>query len=393
MSPAYKMLFATTAYMPKVPWKKGERDAFKTTRSSINDLTVPIFVIPPAGDFDHDLGKILAPADHVKLFGKKLYESRGKRPVFVDAVYLDDKRHRIDPAIHPLTALIERAQVAGAIAWPLTSIGRSDDYQEAVAKAHLRHQMPVALQLSLADLQSASLKERLTSLCSQVSCDPEDAVLVIDAGPIFVPDESQFVDYLIPILNDLPRLYDWYEIVFSATSLADLHKVKVNEEKVVRRREWKIYEKLVERRSELYRLPIFSDYGVEYTKDLRPRKARPSAKLNYTRPNDYFFSKGENVKTAGYQAIFPVAEKVAACSGFMGKDFSMGDACILEIANKRRGPAIAPTWKWAAFDHHLAMVGLPLAALLGLAIEVPAKLTESPTAQLSLLNLLEDNAH
>jgi Beta protein len=131
MSPAYKMLLANTAYMPKIPWKKGERDAFRTTRPIVNDLTVPIFIMPPAGDFDHDLGKILAPADHVKLFGKKLYESRGKRPVFIDAVYLDDERHRVDPTTHPLTALIERALIAGAVAWPLTSFGRSDDYQEA----------------------------------------------------------------------------------------------------------------------------------------------------------------------------------------------------------------------------------------------------------------------
>lgn len=392
MSPVYKMLLSSAAYMPKIPWKKGERDAFKTTRPIVNDLTIPIFLIPPAGDFDHDLGKILAPADHVKLFGKKLYESRGKRPVFVDAIYLDDDRHKVDPANHPLTALIERALIAGAIAWPLTSIGRSDDYQEAVAKAHLRHQMPIAMQLSLADLQSASLNEKLTSLCNQVSCDAEDAVLVIDVGPIFVPDESQFVDYLIPTLNDLPRIYDWHEVVLSATSLADLQKVKINEEKIVRRREWTIYKKLVERRSELYRLPIFSDYGVEYVKDLRPRKARPSAKLNYTRPDDYFFAKGENVKTAGYQAIFPVAQKIAACSGFMGVNFSMGDACIVEIANRSRGPGIAPTWKWAAFDHHLAMVGLPVAELLGRVIEVPNDLIESPSTQLSLLSLLEDNA-
>src|ERR1700732_3524876 len=131
MSPAYKMLLANAAYMPKIPWKKGERDAFKTTRQIVNDLTIPIFIIPPAGDFDHDLRRILAPADHVKLFGKKLHESRGKRPVFIDAAYLDDERHKVDPANHPLTALIERALIAGAIAWPLTSIGRSDDYQEA----------------------------------------------------------------------------------------------------------------------------------------------------------------------------------------------------------------------------------------------------------------------
>jgi hypothetical protein len=175
------------------------------------------------------------------------------------------------------------------------------------------------------------------------------------------------------------------------TSDARCDAVKVNEEKIVRRWEWTIYKKLVERKSELYRLPIFSDYGVEYVKDLRPRKARPSAKLNYTRLEDYFFAKGENVKTAGYQAIFPVAQKIVACSGFMGVNFSMGDASMVEIASRSRGPGIAPTWKWAAFDHHLAMVGLPVAELLGREVQVPSAFVESPSTQLSFLSLLEDS--
>jgi hypothetical protein len=192
-------------------------------------------------------------------------------------------------------------------------------------------------------------------------------------------------------LNDLPRIYDWHEVALSATSLADLQKVKINEDKIIRRQEWAIYKKLVERKNELYRLPIFSDYGVEYVKDLKPRKARPSAKLNYTRLDDYFFAKGENVKTAGYQAIFPIAQKIAACSGFMGANFSMGDARIVEIASRSRGPGIAPTWKWAAFDHHLAMVGLPVAELLARWVEVPKELIESPSTQLSLSSVKNAN--
>lgn len=384
------MFLASTAYIPIIPWKKGERDAFKTTQAIINDLTIPIFIVPPAGEFDHDVGKILEPADHVKLFGKKLSDSRGKRPAFIDAIWLDNERHKASFDVHPLTALVERALLAGAIAWPLTSIGRSDEYQEAVAKAHLRHQMPVAIQISLTNLQSASLNEQLKSLCNQISCDPEDAVLVIDAGPLFVPDESTFVDQLIPILNDLPKLYDWHCIVFSSTPLAELKKVKPHEEKTVRRSDWNIFQQLIERKDELYRLPIFSDYGVEYSEDLRPRKARPSAKLNYTRSRDYYFVKGENVKTGGYQAIAPVARKIVECEGFMGASFSYGDTCILEISEKKRSSGIAPTWKGAAFDHHLAMVAIPAATLLGRVIEQPTEI-DSPSTQLSFLTLMENS--
>jgi hypothetical protein len=90
-------------------------------------LSQPRFLISFIGSFDRSKSACL-------------------KSLFLDstAVYLDDERHKVDSA---------------------TSIGRSDDYQEAVAKAHLRHQMPVAMQLSLADLLSASLNEKLASLC------------------------------------------------------------------------------------------------------------------------------------------------------------------------------------------------------------------------------------
>ena len=37
------------------------------------------------------------------------------------------------------------------------------------------------------------------------------------------------------------------------------------------------------------------------------------------------------------------------------------------------------------------MVGLPAAVLIGLVVDVPVDLVESPSTQLSLLGLLEDN--
>jgi hypothetical protein len=70
--------------MPKLPWKKGEIDSFKSTSSTVNGFTTPIFVVPPAGGFDHDAQRILSPGEHIKLFGPRLYEARRSLPVFVD---------------------------------------------------------------------------------------------------------------------------------------------------------------------------------------------------------------------------------------------------------------------------------------------------------------------
>jgi hypothetical protein len=230
------------------------------------------------------------------------------------------------------------------------------------------------MEINLTDLGSAELARRLTSLCNQVSCDPADAVLVVNGGPLRVSeaDELLFAELLIQKLNELPKLYEWNQIAFVATSLSDPLKIMPDEQKIIRRAEWHIREILLKKMADLYRLPIFADYGVEYTKDLRPRRARPSAKLSYTRENDHFYAKGQNVKQAGYEAIYPVADVVATCDGFKGSAFSLGDARIVEWHHRNASTGNAPTWRWAEVDHHLATVVPALAAQKGIALEIPA---------------------
>jgi hypothetical protein len=180
-----------------------------------------------------------------------------------------------------------------------------------------------------------------------------------------------FAELLIQRLNDLPNLYEWSQVALVATSLSDPLKIKANEQKIIRRAEWHVHQIMLQRKSELFRFPVFADYGVEYTKDLRPRRARPTAKLSYTRNNDHFYAKGQNVKHLGYEAIYPVADVVAVCGGFQGRTFSLGDARIEDWHQRSASTGNAPTWRWAAVDHHLAEVVPAIAALQGLVLEAP----------------------
>jgi hypothetical protein len=372
-------------YMPKLPWKKGEIDAFKTAGRQVNAITTPIFVMPPAGAFDHDTQRILSPAEHIRTFGPRLREARGNHPVFVDAIHLDDQRHRGAFNIHPLTALLERARLAQAQAWPVTSYGRSEAYQEAVAKARLLHGSPVAFQIRLADLGSASLGMRLKSICNQVSCDPSDGLLVIDCGPIHLTDEGveyEFVNLLIDALNQIPSLYEWAQIALVATSLGDLQKVKPQQDKLIRRSEWSVFKRLMEEKGKLFRLPAFADYGVEYRENLSPIKASPSAKLNYTTDDSHFFVKGLNVKRGGYEAVYAVAKKLVDSGHFMGPTYSQGDDRIQMLANKLCGTGNAPTWRWSCADHHLAVMGRALMGLFGVPGGEPTKVIESKQVDL-----------
>lgn len=82
------------------------------------------------------------------------------------------------------------------------------------------------------------------------------------------------------------------------------------------------------------------------------------------------------MKYGGYQAIFPVAEKIVGSTHFMGRNFSRGDERIWQLAHRRDNTGNAPTWRWACVDHHLAVVGRALFATLGVPNDESVRLIE-----------------
>ena len=179
------------------------------------------------------------------------------------------------------------------------------------------------------------------------------------------------------------------QIVFAATSLSDPQKIKPDEQKTIRRIEWGIHRMLLEKKSELYRVPVFSDYGVDFSNNLAPRRGiMPSAKINYTTDDGHYYVKGQNVKTAGYEAIYPVADTIVASTHFKGEKFSAGDARIWLLNQRRTGTGNAPTWRWAATDHHLSMVGKSLAIELGIKLSIPTDAGSENLEQPDLLSLI-----
>ena len=172
MLKAFESILGNSIYAPLLLWKKGERDALRSLPHGFAKRVIPLFTMPPAGEFDHDTGTILSLAEHIRHFGPRLHESRGQLPVFIDAAWLD-QRTAADTTQHPLASLLERARLAGAQAWPATSLDRSPAYQAAISKARKVHGLPVALrlrfdELDLIDCANSSIRtvstDRLPSL-------------------------------------------------------------------------------------------------------------------------------------------------------------------------------------------------------------------------------------
>lgn len=377
------IVFPEDSYFPFLKWKLGEVAALADLGGRAARRVTPLFVLPPAGDYDPEERRLLTPIEHIRSFGPRLAKSRGKRLAFVDAGHVDDERHASGLPTHPLTELLERARLAGAMASPITAFARSDGYQRAVTRfVAANSDQPVCLRITLTDLEGGGVAERLQDLLTRIGASPRRCMLVIDFGVYDGHDPEGLVDVLVQQISALPFRDEWCGLAFASTSFPEsLGKVKAGEAKQFARYDWSLYQKLFAARSIIGRLPAFSDYAVEHpTFSKGAAGVQPTAHFRYSTDQRYLVMKGTSVrKPHGYEAIYPVAAALVAHADYMGADFSAGDRCMSDIADQRfKGSAWL--WRKASVNHHLEVVASGLSGLFGKTeeIETPRRSAVQP---------------
>ena len=378
------MNLSSTIYMPQLKWKFGELRAIGSAVGGASRL-LPLFKIPPAGAFDQAEGRVLGAAEYIRSFGTKLANNWSGGVIFVDGHWIDDDRHSNAVGQHALTELLERARLAHVMACPVVSITSSSAYQEAVRRFR-RHNRgwPICLRVTLAETDIFATRERLDAILNQLGGTPSETVLLIDAGPIFVPDIGELVNIIIETLAPLSSREPFARLFWSSTTFPEQHGLKAGEMARWPRTDWLVYRRLVERANELNQLPLFSDYALEYPAYYKPIRASPTAHLRYSSEADYLMVRGSSTKKPhGYQAIFPVAAQLIDMPEFKGESYSVGNSYIKNLANALGKTGHAGMWRWASTDHHLTMVLQGLSQLMNVPLEI--RVEPSPAVQMELI--------
>jgi hypothetical protein len=364
------MNLSNAIYMPQLKWKFGELKAIGTAVGAFSGRLLPLFVIPPAGEFDQLEGRTLGTAEYIRSFGSKLAGHWRGGPVFVDGHLIDDERHSSAVGQHALTELLERARLAHVMACPVTTMSRSPSYQDAIRRFRNHNpRWPICIRLSLSETDVLATESRVDSLLRQFNAIPSETVLLVDAGPIFVPDADQLANVIIDTLAPLAR-NKFAKVFWGATTVPEKHGLKAGEVGRWQRSDWAVYERLLSRAGELAVLPMFSDYGLEYPTHYKPIQVSPVAHLRYSSGTEYIMVRGSSTKKPnGYKSIFPVAEKLLGLADFRGSDYSVGNAYISRLATGTGKTGHAGMWRWAATDHHLSLVINTLGNRLGLSTE------------------------
>jgi hypothetical protein len=359
-------------YMPQLKWKKGERRALKSVGSARSGRLLPAFKIPPAGGFDPDQQRVLTTVEYLHSFGRQLADCWDRRLALIDAELIDDQHHSEAVADHPLTALIERARLAGANAAPIFGLGNSPDYHRAVRKYAERNPAASAcLRVKLEELESIPDAKTLAEFASQLGLTLSSVILLLDGGPLEIVDVEDFTHLLSGQLARLIAPNTWARVFWSATSFPEKPRLKAGLDGDFPRADWNLYRTILANRAEFPIVPMFSDYALEYPSAYAPFNGAPSAHLRYSSPEHYHIFKGPSVrKEGGYKAIFEVARRLVSSGVFSGAEFSSGDAFIQHLSGRAGRTGDAPTWRWSATDHHFTLVMGQLAQALGLAREI-----------------------
>lgn len=382
------MKWSDIIYAPQAKWKYGERTAIARLRGEMADRLLPLFRLPPPGDFDPELEKTITPELYLKTFGAQLAEARGRRPALLDGTAIQDLYNEDSGKLF-FAELLERGRLAGGLPIPVIDEKCGKSYTSAsVAFAKRATNGSVCLRIGVTDLEFIESRETMISSVASLGIDAKNCALLIDSGGLAIDDVDQFCSVLASQISRLVVAGDWRIVIWSGTAFPEAIKLQAGQSSAYDRTDWKIYRHMKDASENFSVLPVFSDYLLEYASNVAPFRATPTAQLRYSSENRYFVFKGESVKKSQkYRNIIPVAEALVGSGIFKGESFSQGDAFIKALTEKPASTGHAGTWRWCSNDHHIALVTNQLAAAFGLELE-RAEIVVEPD-QMRLVELFE----
>jgi len=350
------MMFSSVRYAPQAKWKAGERLAFAGLPRDLARCTLPIFKLPPPGDYDPDLESATTAETYLRNFGRQMGECRGRLPTCVDGELLRDiKNEATGKSV--FAELMERARLHGATPIPVCSVDSSTDYIQDVV-SYLRHSgtSSVCIRINLSHLETCD-PTSLPKFADRLGARSSESVVLIDGGPLALQDGAELAELLSIQMSRIISPNTWGLLCWSCTALPEKIKIKAGESAVFDRLDWELYKEITKIKDEYSHLPVFSDYILEYPSYYVTKGISPVAKLMYSTEKRYFLFKGLSVKKAdGYRNIHQVAENLVKSGVFKGENFSSGDSFMKSLADRSAGPGQASKWRWSSADHHIRLV-------------------------------------
>ena len=261
-----------------------------------------------------------------------------------------------------------RAAASGMVFTPVTGISRQVD----VAAAFDHRENGLAIRLTREEFEGGRLAKTLEQFVAEHSLANEDVDLIVDLGPVDDLVLPGVIAFAGAFLDEVPRPSEWRTLTLSGSAFpSSMGGVGRQSHLNAERAEWKAWrDDLFARRTELQRLPTYSDFGIQHPTGVEgfdPRTMQVSACIRYTLTDDWLLIKGESTRATPATEQFPdLATQLVY--GHLRRDFAGSDHCpgcrsIKAAADGWPRLGSLEAWRRLGTIHHLTTVAEALAAL------------------------------
>jgi hypothetical protein len=352
--------FNPTHYVPIVRWRKAERTALaKLTAHDSTCLTPLVELVPENFKLGAKVSTIDQLANEISC---QLFRAWSERPFFID-LHLLSQDILTRGSSHFLTLLGNCARNRQLSLIPVTGRDRDDRYQSAVLTVLSRHNKGACFRLSREDIQRPTLTQDLDCILSFLKIVPEEVDLLVDFR---VMDSN--APAFTTLCNQIPHIHKWRNfIVASGAFPEDLSGLEKNRIHKLERLDWISWRKQTIAGSPVTRMPIYSDYTIQYALYLeRTGQSNYSASIRYTAGDYWVIMRGESVRnedgpgTAQWPAN---AQLLCEQDEYCKETFSDGDMYIKKMSLQSKEHGNPTTWLQAGINHHMTFVVRQLANL------------------------------
>ncbi len=196
--------FRCQSYVCILRWKRGEKAALKELYAHDRLRITPLLELPDpnsAGDPPPN-GK----QGTMREIAEEVDECWGDGFAFFDLRVLDAPH--LPGTVHPVEEFFTAAAEQGLSLVPVTSLGRSLSYQQAVGSVIAADQRGVCVRLSRGDLATPSLEKVLDAHLMRLGVRTQETDLLVD---LEIVDEAGYD--LVEICARLPYLLEWRTFV------------------------------------------------------------------------------------------------------------------------------------------------------------------------------------
>ena len=359
-------------YVPILKGKTGEFDALHVDSRLVRDSATPLV------EAQLKLGRrgvagTLQIADH-------LWRALGpKRPFYLDFPRLEGdetipaKGQPVSVIAHVLAEC--RSSKGAMDAIPVATTGMRPARTQAISDAAATDRRGVCLRLKRDEFISASkqdLSGTIAGVLGPLGLNAVDIDLMLDLGLVTTGKVTS--GGVAQAISRLPQIDQWRNLIVAGSVIPpSLKQFPTNRISTLPRDEWVLWIELTDMsRTDLPRLPTYSDYGIQSPEppvdldEIDPRLIRSLMRVSirYTSEDNYLIARGGKA-SLGPEQYVQLCRKLIQHSDFKGAGFSAGDKCIVDVANGTRGPGDQRMWRMVGASHHVQLVCSQLDQMCG----------------------------